>query len=81
MEKTAVFFGYKDFSGCIHGLDDTVLYARALNLLSHGKYSIYQPREMVDDTRELFKQIFSAFMEKYHFEIPKLTKNTTTSAE
>lgn len=81
MEKTAVFFGYKDFSGCIHGLDDTVLYARALNLLSHGKYSIYQPREMVDDTRELFKQIFSSFMEKYHFEIPKLTKNTTTSAE
>lgn len=81
MEKTAVFFGYKDFSGCIHGLDDTVLYARALNLLSHGKYSIYQPREMVDDTRELFKQILSSFLAKYNFEIPQLTKNTSNLPE
>ena len=74
MEKTAVFFGYKDFSSCIHGVDDEVLYTRALNLLSHGKYSIYTPREMVDDTKELFKKIFTAFLSRYQFEIPQFTK-------
>ena len=76
MEKTAVFFGYKDFSACIHGVDDEVLYTRALNLLSHGKYSIYTPREMMDDTKELFKSIFMAFLSRYQFEIPQLTQKT-----
>ena len=50
LEKTAVFFGYDDFSKCIHGVKDEVLYSRALNLLSHGNYSIYEPVEMGDDT-------------------------------
>lgn len=84
MEKTAVFFGYKDFSSCIHGVDDEVLYTRALNLLSHGQYSIYTPREMMDDTKELFKSIFTAFLNRYQFEIPKFTKeiaNTSNSKE
>ena len=81
MEKTAVFFGYKDFSACIHGVDDEVLYTRALNLLSHGKYSIYTPREMVDDTKELFKNILTAFLSRYRFEIPQLTKATANPPE
>lgn len=71
MEKTAIFFGYPDFSDCIHGLEDEVLHARALNLLSHGKYSLYEPREMVGDTKKLFKTIFGAFTERYHFALPK----------
>lgn len=73
MEKTALFFGSKDFSSCIHGLDDEVLYARALNLLSHGKYSVYEPREMVADTKDLFKKIYSAFIDRYGFELPEIT--------
>lgn len=71
MEKTAIFFGYNDFSDCIAGLSDEVLHARALNLLSHGKYSLYEPREMVDDTKKLFKNIFNAFTERYRFALPK----------
>jgi hypothetical protein len=67
MEKTATFFGHDDFSSCIHGVEDEVLYARALNLLSHGKYAIYQPMEMVDDTKKLFREILSAFLTKYQF--------------
>lgn len=70
LEKTATFFGFDDFSACIHGVDDEVLYARALNLLSHGKYSAYQPKEMVEDTKELFKKILSAFLDRYRFELP-----------
>lgn len=72
LEKTATFFGYKDFSYCLHGVDDEVLYTRALNLLSHGKYSIYEPREMVDDTKNLFKKILTAFLDRYQFDLPDI---------
>lgn len=71
LEKTATFFGYKEFSSCIHGVEDEVLYSRALNLLSHGQYSVYEPREMVEDTKDLFKRIFNAFLERYRFDLPE----------
>jgi len=74
LEKTATFFGFKDFSACIHGVDDEVLYSRALNLLSHGKYSIYEPKEMIDDTKRLFKRILEAFLKEYRFHLPEITK-------
>jgi hypothetical protein len=80
MEKTATFFGYKDFSQCIHGVDDEVLFSRALNLLSHGKYSIYEPVEMNTDNKDLFKKIMQAFLDKYQFELPDLlAKNKPSS--
>jgi wobble nucleotide-excising tRNase len=72
LEKTAIFFGHDDFSACIHGLDDEVLYARALNLLSHGQYAIYEPREMLEDTKTLFCQILRAFLSRYQFALPDL---------
>ena len=72
MEKTATFFGYDDFSKCIHGVEDEVLYARALNLLSHGKYSIYEPTEMGPDTKSLFVKILNAFLDKYKFDLPEI---------
>jgi len=75
LEKTATFFGLEDFSDCIHGVDDEVLYARALNLLSHGKYSIYEPMEMVPDTKELFNNILNAFLDRYKFKLPELFTN------
>jgi hypothetical protein len=74
LEKTATFFGFKDFSKCIEGVEDEVLYSRALNLLSHGKYSIYEPKEMVADTKELFKKIFNAFLDRYKFDLPEIIK-------
>lgn len=79
MEKTATFFGHDDFSACIHGVEDEVLYSRALNLLSHGKYAIYQPMEMVDDTKKLFRDILSAFLAKYQFALPDLLEQAATT--
>ena len=73
LEKTASFFGFDDFSECIKGVDDEVLFARALNLLSHGNYSVYQPREMVDDTKELFLRILNVFLDSYRFDLPELS--------
>jgi hypothetical protein len=72
LEKTAIFFGNDDFSRCIHGVDDEVLYARALNLLSHGKYDIYQPTEMGDDNKRLFRQILESFLGRYQFALPDI---------
>ena len=72
LEKTSIFFGSDDFSSCIKGIEDEVLFSRALNLLSHGKYSVYQPVEMNDDNKELFKRILNVFMEKYQFQLPEI---------
>ena len=81
MEKTATFFGYNDFSMCIHGVEDEVLYARALNLLSHGKYSIYEPVEMGDDTKNLFIKILDAFLKKYEFELPEIITDENNATQ
>jgi wobble nucleotide-excising tRNase len=72
LEKTSSFFGYNDFGKCVHGIDDQLLFERALNLLSHGKYSVYEPVDMVDDTKDLFKRILKAFLDKYEFHLPEL---------
>ena len=72
LEKTSSFLGYNDFSDCLTGIDDEILYARALNLLSHGNHSIYEPREMNQDNKDLFKEIFQNFLDKYHFSLPQL---------
>ena len=73
LEKTASFFGQKDIRFCLEGIEDETLYNRALNLLSHGKYSIYQPVELADDNKALFKKILDDFLGKYEFDIPQLT--------
>lgn len=72
LEKTSSFFGHDDFSKCIYGVEDELLYSRALNLLSHGKYSIYQPVEMNADNKELFRKILKAFLDRHKFELPEI---------
>ena len=75
LEKTATFFGLDDFAKCIYGINkDDLLYERALNLLSHGKYSIYEPVEMSDDNKVLFKRILKDFLKEYKFSLPDLLK-------
>jgi hypothetical protein len=72
LEKTATFFGYRDFSDCLGTAGDEGLHARALNLLSHGKYSLHEPREMVEDNKALFKDILDGFLTRYAFALPVL---------
>lgn len=72
LEKTASFFGYDKINKCIQGLDDEILFERALNLFSHGKYSIYDPREMGTDNKDLFKKILDGFLDKYEFYLPEI---------
>lgn len=72
LEKTATFFGYDRIDKCISGLDDEVLFERALQLFSHGKYSIFDPVEMGEDNKVLFKRILIGFLTKYEFYFPQI---------
>lgn len=70
LEKTASFHGFDNFSACIKRGDDDldgVIHARMTNLLSHGNHSIFNPVEMVDDNKDIFRQILNGFMETYKF--------------
>jgi hypothetical protein len=75
MEKTASFFGHADISFCLKALaneEDTALYNRALNLLSHGKYAIHEPTEMGEDNKDLFRRILRDFIITFKFALPDL---------
>lgn len=74
-EKTAIFFGRGDFAYCIEDFADKDLYARAVNIMSHGKYSIYAPKGLMRENAELFVKLFDLFVEKYKFELPEVFKN------
>lgn len=80
LEKTASFFGFDKIDKCIHGLEDEVLFERALQLFSHGKYSIFDPQEMIGDNKELFKRIFNGFLAKYEFHFPEIFNEPTPAA-
>jgi hypothetical protein len=69
LEKTASFHGFAHFSACIRkGADeDEPVYTRIINLLSHGNYSLFDPKEMVDENKEHFKNILNNFLEDYNF--------------
>lgn len=69
-EKTASFLGYNKFEDCImRDATDTdgVLHKRLLNLLSHGKYSLYEPQEMLDENKRHFKKMLAEFTERFVF--------------
>ncbi|WP_160012034.1 AAA family ATPase [Rhizobium sp. 18055] len=75
MEKTASFFGHAGMAFCLKALDnedDRALFNRALQLLSHGAYSIHEPTEMGEDNKELFRRILREFIGKFEFAVPEL---------
>ncbi|HRF41446.1 MAG TPA: AAA family ATPase, partial [Saprospiraceae bacterium] len=81
LEKTSSFFGFNDFGKCIYGIEDQVLFERALNLFSHGAYSIYNPVEMGDDNKELFKRVLRGFLDRHKFDLPELLNEKVKTAK
>lgn len=69
LEKTASFHGYAHFSSCIRKGDaeNEPVYTRIVNLLSHGNYSLFNPKEMVKENKEYFRNILNNFLEDYNF--------------
>ena len=81
LEKTASFLGHDDLRVCLSGLDDEALYNRALHLLSHGKYAINEPVEMVDDNKELFRRILGDVLDRFQFALPELVRETALQSD
>lgn len=74
LEKSASFHGFSNFSACIaQEADDPdgILYARLINILSHGNYSLFEPQQMLDENKAYFRKILHAFLKRYPFN-PKL---------
>lgn len=77
LEKTSLFHGYDHFSACIkRDRDDSdgILHQRFVDLLSHGKYALFEPSEMGRETKDYFRKILSDFLERYPFN-PNLFPN------
>ena len=77
LEKTASFHGYAHFSSCIRkgDVENEPIYTRIVNLLSHGNYSLFDPKEMVEENKQYFRNILNNFLADYNFN-QKLFENT-----
>lgn len=83
LEKTASFHGYKDFGDCLKEINpeiDNKTYNRYVNILSHGNYSLYEPKVMVDDNKKIFKDILEHFLKVYRYN-PDLFKDLDEAGE
>lgn len=70
LEKTAAFHGFDKFGDCIKKFDndpDEQLYSRMINILSHGNYSLFEPKEMNEENKIYFRQIYSDFKQQFPF--------------
>lgn len=70
MEKTATFHGFDHFGKIIKREpedQDGTLHYRYIQLLSHGNYSLFEPVEMMEENKRIFRKILNGFMSKYHF--------------
>jgi hypothetical protein len=70
MEKTASFHGYSNFSDCIQpdqGDPDKTLYARIVNIMSHGNYSLYEPVDMMEENKDIFRKVLGDFRKHFPF--------------
>lgn len=81
MEKTVSFFGYQKIDEVIHGLEDAILFHRAVQLLSHGRYSVFSPTPMTPDNKDLFKKILNGFIRKYEFQFPSIFNEDVQTEE
>ncbi len=70
LEKSASFHGFSNFSACItQDADDPdgILHARLINILSHGNYSLFEPKPMQEENKAHFRKILHGFMDRYPF--------------
>lgn len=70
MEQTASFFGYANWADCIKpepNDPNQTLYKRRIDLMSHGDYSLYEPREMMPENKEHFGRVLRQFLSNHPF--------------
>jgi hypothetical protein len=84
LEKTASFHGYEHFSACIRPTDDDserTLLTRLVNIMSHGSYSLFEPIEMVEENKTLFRTILKDFRRVFPFNPEAFTEATDSGTE
>ena len=83
MEKTATFHGF-DHIGDVIGSEeddqDGTLHKRYVQLLSHGNYSHFEPVEMMEENKQIFRKILKNFMSNYLFNPDLFPKDETLEA-
>lgn len=70
LEKSASFHGYEKYDALIGQKKDDpegILRTRMINVMSHSSYSLYEPKEMLEDNKLEFKEILNSFMDKFAF--------------
>lgn len=83
MEKTSAFFGHRDIAFCLKELDNEeskAKFNRALNLLSHGGYSVFEPSPMGEDNQSLFREILTDFIGRFKFDLPEILNEPNQEA-
>ena len=80
MEKTAAFHGFRNVGEIIKREpddEDGELHKRYVNLLSHGNYSLFEPLDMMEDNKAIFRKILGDFMNNYRFNPELFTEAAT----
>ena len=70
LEKSANFHGFKGFSMWLSMKQDKLdsdYAARLISILNHAGYSHFEPKEMLEENKELFKRVLNIFLEDYNF--------------
>lgn len=70
MEQTACFFGYASWEECIKPEADDpnhTGYKRVIDLMSHGDYSLYEPRAMLPENKEHLGRVLRQFISTHPF--------------
>ena len=70
MEKTATFHGFNSVGDVLKRNpddEDGTLHFRYVQLLSHGSYSLFEPVEMIEENKRIFRTILDNFMNDYRF--------------
>jgi hypothetical protein len=70
MEQTACFFGYTKWEECIKpeaNDPNHAGYKRVIDLMSHGDYSLYEPRTMLPENKEHLSKVLRQFISIHPF--------------
>jgi len=83
MEQTACFFGYEKWDECIKPEPDDpsgTVYKRVIDLMSHGDYSLYEPREMMPENKDHLGQVLRQFIARHPFSPTLFPPEATSGA-
>jgi hypothetical protein len=83
MEKTATFHGFNYIGDIIKREPDDqdgTLHYRYIQLLSHGNYSLFEPVDMIEENKQIFRKILNDFMDNYRFNRELFSKDDALEA-